>query len=206
MKTIVYVDGLNLFFGSLKGTSYKWLDLNRFFVALLPQNEIIKIKYYSAYVSAQPDDPNRPTRQEIYFRALRTLPNIEIILGEFHTMEKNCILAGYNPNTPKYAKVIVTQEKRTDVNIATHLVNDAHKKMFDIAVVVTNDSDLLEPIRLVQKLGLKVGLVNPQKHTSQILAKNVTFIKQVRKGALEDCQFPDHLEDSTGPFSKPIGW
>jgi len=41
-------------------------------------------------------------------------------------------------------KLFVTQEKRTDVNIATHLVNDAHKKMFDIAVVVTNDSDLLE--------------------------------------------------------------
>jgi hypothetical protein len=27
MRTIVYIDGFNLYYGAVKGTPYKWLDL-----------------------------------------------------------------------------------------------------------------------------------------------------------------------------------
>lgn len=83
MKTIVYVDGFNLYYGCLKGTAHKWLDLAQLCRHVLPRNEVTRIKYFSAKLSARPGDPGLPNRQELYFRALRTLPSVEIILGRF---------------------------------------------------------------------------------------------------------------------------
>jgi hypothetical protein len=83
MKTIVYVDGFNLYYGAVKGTSYKWLDIHKLSQLLLPKNQIVAIKYFTALVSARPGDPDQPNRQQIYWRALRTIPNLEIIYGHF---------------------------------------------------------------------------------------------------------------------------
>ena len=63
MRTIVYVDGFNLYYGAVKGTTYKWLDILRLCQYLLPKNEIIKIKYFTALVTARPSDPDQPNRQ-----------------------------------------------------------------------------------------------------------------------------------------------
>ncbi len=47
MRTHVYVDGFNLYYGCLKGTSYKWLDLEALCRHLLPQNQVQRIRYWS---------------------------------------------------------------------------------------------------------------------------------------------------------------
>ena len=47
-KTIVYIDGFNLYYRALKETVYKWLDLGALFQELLPRNDIIGIKYFTA--------------------------------------------------------------------------------------------------------------------------------------------------------------
>lgn len=174
---------------------------------LLPKNVIHEIKYFTASVAARPNDPDQPVRQQTYLRALRTLPNVSIILGHFLTSEVTMPVANPSPGQPKYIKVMKTEEKGSDVNLATHLLNDAYKKEYDIAVVITNDSDLLEPIRIVrQELGLAVGVLNPHQKPSRALLPHVTFIKQIRKGVLANSQFPPTLTDSTGTFSKPVTW
>ena len=66
MKTYVYIDGFNLYYGAVKGTPYKWLDLLQMCRKLLPKNEIVKIKYYTAKVGVRPNDPDQPVRQQIY--------------------------------------------------------------------------------------------------------------------------------------------
>ena len=73
---------------------------------------------------------------------------------------------------------------------------------------MTNDSDLLEPIRIVRlELGLPVGLLNPQKHTtSKVLAQQASCVKQIRQGVLAASQFPDVLADGHGTFHKPVSW
>ena len=71
MRTYIYVDGFNLYYGRLKDTNYKWLDLKALFLGMLrAQNQIQKIKYYTARVSARPDDLDAPTQQDIYLQAL----------------------------------------------------------------------------------------------------------------------------------------
>lgn len=206
MKTNVYVDGFNFYYGCLKGTSHKWLDLSKLCQFLLPRDQIQKIKYYTATVSARPHDPDQPVRQQTYFRALRTIPNLEIIEGHFLSHVVKMPLA-----TPQgglqYVKVIKTEEKGSDVNIAAHMVHDGHRGDYELAVVVSNDSDLLEPIRIVtEELGLKVGVLNPHKNPSKTLIAKALFHKNIRAGVLKQSQFPPVLTDSIGVFQKPADW
>ena len=107
----------------------------------------------------------------------------------------------------KYVQVIKTEEKGSDVNLATHLLNDAYLSKYEAAVVVSNDSDLVEPIRIVsQQLHKVVGVLNPHKHPSQELLKYAKFVKKIRSGVLRVSQFSDQLEDKIGIFHKPDKW
>ncbi|HEU4453839.1 MAG TPA: hypothetical protein VFR81_12310 [Longimicrobium sp.] len=74
-------------------------------------------------------------------------------------------------------------------------------------MLVTKDSDLVEPVRLVrQELGLAVGILNPHRHPSRALLRYCSFMKQIRAGVLASSQFPHTLTDSIGTFSKPASW
>jgi len=205
MRTIVYVDGFNLYYGALKGTPCKWLDLAKLCRLLLPNHQIIKIKYFTARVSARPHDPDQPTRQQTYFRALQTIPNLDIIYGHFLSHEIDMPLAQHPHRS---VRVIKTEEKGSDVNIAAHLVHDGHRGLYELAVLITNDSDLLEPLKIVRyELNLPVGILNPQQqHPSRVLLQHASFFKRIRRGALAASQFPSPLQDANGIFHKPGVW
>ncbi len=83
MKTNVYVDGFNLYYGCLKNTPYRWLDIAELCRLMLPKDHINQIKYFTALVSARPTDPDQPVRQQTYLRALRTIPNFTLVYGSF---------------------------------------------------------------------------------------------------------------------------
>ena len=76
-RTSVYIDGFNLYYGALKGTPFKWLDLRALCQAYLPNNDIDHIKYFTARISARPNDPLQPARQQAYLRALSTIPVVD---------------------------------------------------------------------------------------------------------------------------------
>src|SRR5689334_19556451 len=116
MRTNVYVDAFNLYYGCLKGTPYRWLNLELLCQLLLPQNTIQHIKYYTARVAARPSDPQQPVHQETYLRALRTLAPISIYYGHFLTHTLTMPVA-HPP--PAFETVIKTEEKGSDVNLAT---------------------------------------------------------------------------------------
>jgi len=204
----VYVDGFNLYYGAVKDTPYKWLNIRRLCELLLPNHAIDRIKYFTARVSGRPDDPDKPTRQQIYFRALRTIPHLDIIYGSFLSHEVMMPLAQPPASGSKFVRVIRTEEKGSDVNLATHLVHDAFRARFESAVLITNDSDLQEPVRIVRvEIGLEVGILNPHRQTtSRVLARRASFIKQIRPGVLKASQFPPVLRDSTGEIRKPATW
>jgi len=208
MKTIVYVDGFNLYYGALKGTPYKWLNLLALCKHLLPKNEIIKIKYFTAPVTARPNDPDQPNRQQLLFRALQTIPELEIIYGHFLSHEIMMPLAHPGPGGPKHVRVIKTEEKGSDVNIAAHMINDGYKGRYQVAILVSNDSDLVEPVRIVRnELKLPVGVLNPFIHSPSFgLRSHSTFVKPIRAGVLAASQFSPSMQDATGVFSKPPSW
>jgi uncharacterized LabA/DUF88 family protein len=171
---------------------------------LFPNDEIIKTKYFTAAIKVRKgDDPDRPSRQQIYLRALRTVTDLEIIEGAFLKHKVSMKLA----NKDGYALVIKNEEKGTDVNIASHLVNDAHREHFERAVVISNDSDLVTPIRMVtQEINLPVTVISPFDKNNIQLQSVATDVKQIRKGLLKVSQFSEKLTDMTGEFSIPEKW
>ncbi|MEN9508074.1 MAG: hypothetical protein RLZZ621_637 [Gemmatimonadota bacterium] len=206
IRTIAYVDGFNLYYGCLKGTPYKWLNIHAMLQALLPRNDIHRIKYFTARIKPRPEDPRAATRQQAYIRALQTVPSVEMFYGHYLTHEVRMRLAHPLPHGPKTAMVIRTEEKGSDVNLATHLVGDAYEGRFDCAVVVTNDSDLTMPLERVRSLRYSVGLINPHATPAKTLLNAASFVRQIRAGVLRESQFPTVMSDDHGTFRKPSGW
>ena len=205
--TNIYIDGFNLFYGALRKTPYRWLDIEKLCGFLLPGHTIGQIKYFTAKVSARPDDLDQPVRQQLYLRALGTLPKVSVHLGHFLTHKVRMPLAGPAGQPLQYVQVIKTEEKGSDVNLATHLLHDAHLGRFDVAVIVSNDSDLLGPVRIVrEELGKTVGALNPHQNPSRAMLPHLDFYKPIRKGVLQASQFPDTLSDQHGTFTKPAAW
>jgi hypothetical protein len=132
---------------------------------------------------------------------------VDIIFGHFLSTETMMPLADLRGGKRQYVKVIKTEEKGSDVNLAAHLIRDAFRNEFEAAVLITNDSDLQEPVRIVrQELGLLVGILNPHKRASHVLARQASFVKQIRKGVLKKSQFPPILQDRHGTITKPEPW
>jgi uncharacterized LabA/DUF88 family protein len=106
-----------------------------------------------------------------------------------------------------YARVIKSEEKGTDVNIATHLMHDAHTRVYERAVVISNDSDLVTPIRIITKeIGIPITVISPFDRNNIQLKTVATDVKQIRQGVLSVSQFPENLKDATGEFSIPEKW
>lgn len=208
MKTRVYIDGFNLYFGAVKGTPLKWLNVVEMArLHLSGHNEIVGTQYFSAKLNPRPHDPNQPYRQEIYFRALRTLPNLEIVLGHFLTRETVMPLAKTPMHGSRNVTVIKTEEKGSDVNLASCLLRDAYNRRMDCAVLITGDSDLLKPVQIIrEELEMPVGVLNPQRRPCVVLKKHASFYKHLRPGKLRKAQFPDTLTDAEGTFHKPDRW
>lgn len=216
-KTIVYIDGFNLFYRALKGTPNKWLDLYKLCVASLPKDcEIVAIKYYTARVSGK-INPDSPKDQQTYLNALSSIPCFTAYFGSFQVTEKISFLAQpllFQPAptrpqvpAPRFANVVKTEEKGSDVNLGVHLVRDAFTGAFDQAAVLTNDTDLNEPIRIVAKeLKLPIILLTPVNKPAkglQLLATSVRHISPYISTSL--FQSPVIGKDGR-EFHKPPTW
>ena len=206
VRVNVYVDAFNLYYGALRGTPYRWLDLEKLCRRLLPRDEIQRIRYFMALISARTDDPRDPQRQA-YLRALRTLPTVSIHLCRFLSRPVRMPLRNPSRIGPRTVEVLRTEEKGSDVNLATYLLLDAFEGDCEVAVVISNDSDLATPIKVVrERLGVAVGVVNPHLAGRRSRALEPTFFKQLRPSVLPACQFPDRLADDRGEITRPEGW
>lgn len=172
-----------------------------------------QIRYFTALVDPDPDNPDNRTRQNFYLRALGTLPHLTIHTGRFSTNIKWRPLADPKARRPTIASplaivpIIEREEKGSDVNLASHLLLDAFRKDCELAVVISNDSDLAEPIRLVQReLGLQVRIVNPRKTLARDLRGIANSYANIRFEMVKESQFAETLEDDAGTFTRPARW
>lgn len=207
MRTIIYIDGFNFYYRAVKNTPYKWLNFKSLFQKLLSaKNQIIQIKYFTALVSGK-HNPQKPIKQQTFLRALKTfIPEIEIYYGHFLTHEVFAPLAKPTENR-RSVKIIKTEEKGSDVNIAVHMLNDAWLNNYDCAIIVSNDSDLAESMKLVKKYHPNkiLGLIMPGKgHPSKELMKHADFVKRIRTGILKSSQLPNPIPKTN--IYKPKDW
>ncbi len=254
MRTRIYVDGFNLYYGALRGTRFKWLNLVELARQLLPAGHAVdRLNYYTARVSGV-SDPQAPARQHAYLRALRTLPEVRLHFGSFLAKRAwrpltNLPVAGKRISTPVpvmlpaghhqvdgsatlpvgtyptpgagrkgrnratsplpdavIAEVHTMEEKGSDVNLAVHLLDDAWRGLFDAAVVISNDTDLVTPIRMVNReRGKPVFVVCPGRwQIAPKLAGVASHVRHIRPAMLKAPLFPDPLPGTN--ISKPPNW
>jgi len=216
MRTVVYVDGFNLYYRALKNSPHKWLNLGALCAAALPNAcNVVSINYYTARVSGS-RNPASPKDQNAYLKALGTLPNLHIHFGNFQITNTWMRLAqpwqfwppGATPHpVPDSVYVVKTEEKGSDVNLGAHLVRDAFTGAFEHAVIVTNDTDLKEPLRLVvQEAKLPATLLTPSNNPAETLKRLATDIRHLGP-YLGVSHFPDSVIGLDGkPIKKPADW
>lgn len=149
-RTIVYIDGFNLYYGVLKRhySRYKWLDFDAYFTRLLPKSNVVAIKYFTALVDPK-RNPSGNARQKDYWKALGTLKLTRIIPGRFKDKSVFCSVASCtNAGSREF---LVPEEKRTDVNIALEILDDAQQGAMDEVVLVSGDSDLAPALQKLRQ-------------------------------------------------------
>lgn len=225
MKTRVYIDGFNLYYGLLKGGPHKWLDLERFCDLSFPKNIIEKIYYFTAPVTARPNDPEQPVRQKAYLDALATLARVEVHLGTFMSSVVTMVMADCDPVTgkpvyrngiaapklmpngkPQMVPVLKSEEKGSDVNLASYLLRDAFGHTCECAIIVSNDSDLLTPIRMAKAAGMVIGLMPPRERGSIDLKRLADFKVSPRQSLLTQSALPAKIVTHDREIIKPAVW
>ena len=209
MVTSLYIDGFNLYYRALKDTPFRWLDLRVLAETLFPRDVIHRVCYFTARLDARPGNPAQPQRQQAYLRVLATLPGLEVHYGSFRSGIKRRPLAEPAPGLPRHVLVRDSEEKGSDVNLATRLLVDGFNRDYEQAVVVSNDADFAGAMRYVRdNLGLRVTLVNPdpRRPSPRELADAASYVKRLWKSHLRRSQLPDTLTDQVGAVAKPANW
>ncbi len=221
-RTSVYIDGLNLYYGLLKGTPFKWLDLKAMVSSVLPQEknkhyQINSLKYFTTKVKEFPGNPGTAFRQKIYLRALQfMIPELTAYYGHFlvNTMIRPLVkpITSDDGKEIRFVYVYHPQEKGSDVNLAVHLVNDALLDKYDWAVAVTNDSDLSEAFRLVKERGKHIFLIptfsrtgpNVMRKPTPNLLRYTDRFRLVKTSTLKKCQLPEVIPGTN--IHRPAEW
>jgi hypothetical protein len=104
-------------------------------------------------------------------------------------------LVNPTPGGPTHVEIWNTEEKGSDVNLATYLIHDAWRNLFDVAVVLSQDTDLVEPVRIVRdEIGKDIGVVWLDGQRPGKLANYGSFTRQLTESRLATAQFPDQME------------
>ena len=199
-NVIAYIDGYNLYFG-LREKGWKrfyWLNLQRLAELFLKPNQIlIETKYFTTIVK-RPDDKRR--RQQVFLEALQTLPNLSIFYGHFLSDSITCRRCGHTYTTH--------HEKMTDVNISVELMKDAFQDRFDLALLISADSDLVSPVRTVQQLfpQKKVIAIFPPGRFSSALKSVSSGILRIGHVELSKSMFPDQVIKNGIILQRPVSW
>lgn len=209
MDAIAYIDGFNLYYGSLKGTPNKWLDLQAFVQRIAPKDlEIKKIRYFTAKVKPSQRSPSAHTDQQAYLDAIGAhCPLVEVHYGDFlrHKVRMENALP-----PPATLEVYKSEEKGSDVNLAVHLLNDAWAGSCATAILISNDSDLAEAVRLTTTRRVRVlwfpPVANPDRYPSVELRRSGVTPRSIYDSAPAKCQLPSDVIAVDRKISKPVGW
>ncbi len=224
-RTTLYIDGFNLYYGAAKNTRLKWVNVVALAESVLPGIQITRTRYFTALVKSEVNDPQQAQRQQTYIRALETLPNLSVHLGRYQYTKGRAKCCNPPPDTVLVHK---TEEKGSDVNIATYMLADAFRNDCDQLVLITNDSDLAEPVRIINsELSKRVIVLNPHSsdtaarknarnggnhkaHPSYHLKNAADRFKDIRSDGnnchMTRAQFPHTLTDEHGEIKIPLGW
>jgi len=206
-RVVVYIDGFNLYYGALKDKPrLKWLNLERYCTLLRPHDDIQAIRYFTALVAG----PNKPN-QEAYLKALATTPVVKVILGKFKDKSVKCQVNGCAHTLSR--RFTVPEEKRTDVNIAIYMLDDAYQDVCDHLILFSGDSDLVPALNMVRlrfpskMITVYVPFRDPIRGAAVELRLAASKHRDLPLPLLSKALFQDTIPDGAGGvINKPVAW
>ncbi|HWL42582.1 MAG TPA: NYN domain-containing protein [Ilumatobacter sp.] len=233
---IVYIDALNLYYGAVRRTDNKWLDVGRWARSLVPDCEVTKVRYFTARIKQRDPSDRARDRQNVYLRALEADPLMDVTYGHFRSDPRWKAIAEEAetrhgglfrpPLVPadlaarvlaesrssrstlwQEVLVLVEEEKGSDVNLGVHLIHDVLSGGCQTAVVVTNDSDLEEAVRLASQ-HVEVVVVNPSSApTNARLLRHAAREIPFQAASLADFHLPSVVRARNGrELHRPREW
>lgn len=200
-RVIALIDGFNIYHSLDENPEfhkYKWLDLRRLIELFIAKNEqLVKVLYFSAYAYWEPD---KVKRHRTYAKALATV-SVESIFSEFKLKDRKCKKCG-----ECYTSY---EEKQTDVQIAINLFKASIDDIYEKAIIVSGDSDLIPAVNAVKaKFPLKViHFLFPPRRTSESLKKVADSYSRIREKHFIGSQFSDDIDLGNGQIlTKPSKW
>jgi len=195
----IYIDGFNVYYALQQPTyrKYKWLNYRKLAESVVGKNNrITGIFYFTAIVRWKPDNARR---HKIYIRALRWA-GVDTIQGRFLEKQVRCHKCNQFYKTH--------EEKRTDVNIAMKIFCDAIDNLYDKALIVSADSDLMPSILAVRKYAPEksIGIMFPIGRSNNDLIRETDFRIKMSQQLLQSCQFPEQIKIGNTIINRPDSW
>lgn len=219
----MYIDGFNLYFGLLKAhPECRWLDIEAFVKHLVNENEpsanVISIKYFTARIKRRlsPRGADSQKAQNTYLQAIRThSPIIEIIEGKYFIVP-GCYFEDNKPiDFGRKHQVLRPEEKRTDVNIALHMLADATDQKCEQQVLLSNDSDCAPILEMINKRhpDISLGVIPPIEATdterkgSKDISAAANWVREpIQKSLLLKFQLPEKVQNRKRALRRPEHW
>jgi uncharacterized LabA/DUF88 family protein len=204
-RSIVYVDGFNLYYRALKPLSQQWLDLQAYFVRLRKDDEVRRIYYFTAELTGA-----KRAGHLAYLEALTTCPLVTIIAGKYQTQYLDCEVTACTYSGER--RFFQFKEKRTDVNIAVQMLGDAYEDECDLHVLISGDTDLVPAVEKVRDRGKRVIVYVPNRDEDSYDAASelrhaANMARNLPLKTLDRAQFPDQIPDGKGGFiQKSAAW
>jgi uncharacterized LabA/DUF88 family protein len=194
-----YIDGFNVYYSlnTKRFQKYKWLDYRKVAKGTVKSGDnITGIYYFTILVEWKPD---AVARHKQYIKALQSV-GVETIFGRFMQKKVRCHVCG------RYYKT--REEKQTDVNIALRMVCDGIKDLYDRAVIISGDTDLIPAIEAVHRItpDKEIGVMFPLRRYNNSLEKAADFAITMREKMLNRCQFPDKMKVGNTTIVRPDSW
>ena len=214
-RTRIYIDGYNLYYGLLKGSVHKWLDLVKFSQELLaPDHEIVEVNYFTSIITPHPYERESIERQNVYLQALGRNPLVRVEKGRYYKrtahlppVSKGCQSCDELRNG--YVRVYKFEEKQSDVNLAVRMVRDAALGLADTFVLITGDSDQIGTIHAIRKdFGKQVLVFNPHESPCLELKMAATYYRTIPRDLPARCQLPSEIPVGThgNVIRRPEAW
>ncbi|HEY9724204.1 MAG TPA: NYN domain-containing protein [Oscillatoriaceae cyanobacterium] len=187
-RVIAYIDGFNMYFGlrEKKWRKYYWYDPSALVRNLAkPDQQVAVVKFFTSRVV---ENQAQQKRQSVYLDALRALGCCELIYGQYLSKPQQCSKCGYVG--------VFFHEKKTDVNIAVEMLADAFEDRYDVAMLISGDSDLASPIERIRRLFPKkrVVVAFPPGRKSEHLAKLAHGSFMIGEGKLGKSLLPAEVK------------
>jgi len=177
-----YIDGFNVYNAILEHCpQYLWLNYYKLAQGLmLSADTLCGVTYFSAYADWEPAE--KAKHQEYVF--LLHHAGVQVTLGRFKIKTRWCELHHHT--------CIKHEEKQTDVNIAVAILSDAARNLFDRAIILSADTDLVPVVKAVREVDRhkEIGVMTPVGRESRELVGVASFRRHMTEAMLANSQFP----------------